>query len=197
MGRTLVTQSCAIIEDAELLAIQEQWNRIEKNKARRLIFVQIVNILSSALASDLYSCQLRQRLLRWMGVKLSHSTRVAGGGFLSGCRLITGSNCYINRHYCFDTNAPIILGNDVCIGHGVTFVTTNHEMSNPYRRAGESKPLSIIVEDGVWIAANVTLLPGITVGRGAVIAAGAVVIKDVPANSLVAGIPARVIKTLN
>ena len=190
-------QLCEDKKDAEFLAIQEEWNRIEKNKARRLIFVQIINILSSALASDLYSCKLRQRLLRWMGARISPTTRVSGGGFLSGCRLITGDNCYINRHYYFDVNAPIVLGNNVCIGHGVTFIKTNHEKSNPNQRAGKQTRLPMIVEDGVWIAANATLLPEIIVGKGAIVAAGAVVTKNASENSLVVGIPARVIKTLN
>jgi len=83
------------------------------------------------------------------------------------------------------------------VGHGVTFITSDHETGTLSRRAGELKVLPIIVEDGVWIAANVTLLPGVTVGRGAVVAAGAVVTKDVPPNSLVAGIPAKVIRLLS
>jgi len=94
-------------------------------------------------------------------------------------------------------NAPIVLGNNVCIGHGVTFITTNHEKSNSNQRAGKQTRLPIIVEDGVWIAANATLLPEIIVGKGAIVAAGAVVTKNASENSLVVGIPARVIKTLN
>jgi len=197
MGRTLVTQSCANIEDAELLAIQEQWDRIEKKSTQRLLFLQAINLLSNLLASDLRSCSLRQNLFRWAGAKISPSTRISGGGFLSGCRLITGSDCFINRDYYFDTNGPILIGSHVCVGHGVAFITTDHETGTLSRRAGELKVLPIIIEDGVWIAANVTLLPGVTVGRGAVVAAGAVVTKDVPPNSLVAGIPAKVIRLLS
>lgn len=71
---------CEHERDTEFLAIQEEWNRIEKHEAQRLVFVQLINLLSSALASDLYSCKLRQRLLRWMGARISPTTRVSGGG---------------------------------------------------------------------------------------------------------------------
>jgi len=197
MGRTLVTQSCANIEDAELLAIQEQWNRSEAKRTQRLLFIQAINLLSNALSSDAYSCNLRQRLFQWVGARISPGTQIVGGGFLSGCRLIIGSDCFINRDYYFDTNGLILLGSNVCVGHGVTFITTDHEIGTLPRRAGKLKVLPIIIEDSVWIAANVTLLPGVTIGRGAVVATGAVVTKDVPPNSLVAGIPAKVIRLLN
>lgn len=190
-------QPCANIEDAELLEIQEQWNRKEAKRTRRLLFIQAINLLSSALSSDAYSCSLRQRLFQWVGAKVLPGTQIVGGGFLGGCRLIIGSNCYINRNYYFDTNGLILLGNNVCVGHGVTFITTNHEIGTLPRRAGKLKVLPVIIEDSVWIGANVTLLPGVTVRRGAVVAAGAVVTKDVPANSLVAGVPAKVIKLLS
>jgi len=65
------------------------------------------------------------------------------------------------------------------------------------RRVASGSPLSTVsVEDGAWIAARVTVLPGVTIGRGSVVAAGAVVTRDVPPNCLVAGVPARVLREL-
>ncbi|NER49778.1 MAG: hypothetical protein F6J92_24415 [Symploca sp. SIO1A3] len=79
----------------------------------------------------------------------------------------------------------------------MTFITTEHKIQDSARRAGPVYGRPILVEDGAWIAANSTILPGITIGKGAIIAAGAMVTKDVPSNVLVGGVPAKMIKGLD
>ncbi len=104
-----------------------------------------------------------------------------------------GKNVFINHSFTAMSIGGIELGDNVQIGPHVTIVTDNHDFSK--RSVLICKPVKI--GNGVWIGANVTILPGVTVGENAVIAAGAVVTKDVPANSIVGGNPAKVIRMLN
>ncbi len=80
------------------------------------------------------------------------------------------------------------------VGHNTTFATLNHCFEPVNRSSTIPKP--IVVGDRVWIGANATILPGVTIGENSIIAAGAVVAKDVPADCVAAGVPARVIKSI-
>ena len=93
---------------------------------------------------------------------------------------------------CFQDQGGIEIGDDVLIGHQVVIATLNHDL-DPAKR-GNMTPAPVKIGNKVWIGAHATVLPGVTVGEGAVIAAGAVVTKDVPANTVVAGVPAKPIK---
>ena len=104
-----------------------------------------------------------------------------------------GEHVFINHSFTAMSVGGIYLGDRVQIGPHVTIVTDNHDFAN--RSVLRCK--SVKIGNGVWIGANVTILPGVTVGENAVIAAGAVVTKDVPANSIVGGNPAKVIRMLN
>ncbi len=104
-----------------------------------------------------------------------------------------GKNVFLNHHLTMMSIAGITLGNNVQIGPNVTLVTDNHDLKNHYIL--QCKP--IVISDNAWIGANVTVLPGVTIGENAVIAAGAVVTKDVPANAIAAGVPAAVIRKLD
>ena len=88
----------------------------------------------------------------------------------------------------------IIVGNDVFIGPKVNLITINHDVNPDNRSATYGRP--IVIEDKVWIGINSTILPGVRIGYGAIVGAGSVVTKDVPAMTVVAGNPARIIKTI-
>ena len=103
-----------------------------------------------------------------------------------------GQHVFINHSFTAMSIGGIWLGDRVQIGPHVTIVTDNHDFEN--RSILRCKPVHI--ESGAWIGANVTILPGVTIGENAVVAAGAVVTKDVPANSIVGGNPAKVIRML-
>lgn len=79
---------------------------------------------------------------------------------------------------------------------GVVFITSNHSMNSSDKRGGQLKPLPIVIKDGCWIGANVTILPGTIIEEGCVIAAGSVVKGVCKINSLYAGVPAKKIKDL-
>lgn len=162
----------------------------------KLVFVHIVNLVSNILGNDFFSCYLRRILLRLLGIQLGAGTIIRGGGYLYGGGLVSGARCQVNRGCYFDFTSSIILGDDVVVGHGVTFITAEHEIADPTCRAGSVFGRPIVVGNGVWIGAKATILPNIVIGSGAIVAAGAVVTKDVLPNVIVAGIPAKVIREL-
>jgi len=84
----------------------------------------------------------------------------------------------------------------VSIGHHVVLVTAAHDLGPSGGRAGPGRALGIVIEDGCWIGARTTILPGVRIGTGSVVAAGSLVAADVPPNKLVGGVPARMIKSL-
>jgi acetyltransferase-like isoleucine patch superfamily enzyme len=107
-----------------------------------------------------------------------------------------GNDVHMNRGVCITAKAPIRIGNDVLIGPYVVINSGNHTYSDstvPIRIQGHSAA-PITIGDDVWIGAHATILPGVTIGRGAVVAAGAVITHDVPPYAITAGVPARVIK---
>lgn len=109
-----------------------------------------------------------------------------------GLNIKVGKNVFINSGCCFQDQGGIEIGDNVLIGQQVVIATINHDF-NPDKRANMF-PAPVKIGNGVWIGAHATILSGVTVGDNAIIAAGAVVTKDVPENVVVAGVPAKTIK---
>ncbi|MBD5559891.1 MAG: sugar O-acetyltransferase [Clostridia bacterium] len=113
-----------------------------------------------------------------------------------------GKNIYVGDDFLANYNvtildiAPVHIGNHVMIGPSTMIITVNHPLSPRGRRQhlGQAKPVTI--GNDVWIGGNCTILPGVSIGNNVVIAAGAVVTKDVPDNCVVGGVPATVIKQI-
>lgn len=93
---------------------------------------------------------------------------------------------------------PVCIGSHVNLAQGITVTALNHNFEDISQRIDQQgiSTNPVVIGDDVWIGANSVILPGVTIGRHAVVAAGAVVTKDVPDNCVVAGVPARVIKQL-
>ena len=91
---------------------------------------------------------------------------------------------------------PVLIGSHVNLAQGITVTALNHNFEDFEKRIDEQgvSTSTVIIEDDIWIGANAVVLPGVTIGHHSVVAAGAVVTKDVPPHSLVAGVPARIIK---
>ena len=111
-----------------------------------------------------------------------------------GKNISVGDNVFINSGCCFQDQGGIEIGNNVLIGQQVVIATLNHELT-PSRRAN-LLPARVKIGNNVWIGAHATILAGVTIGDNSVVAAGAVINKDVPANVVVAGVPAKVIKNI-
>lgn len=108
-----------------------------------------------------------------------------------------GSNTFINMGATMLDGAPITIGNHVLIGPNCQFYTAGHAMDYRRRRDWETFCKPITVEDDVWIGGNCVICQGVTIGSRSVIAANSVVTKDMPADSLIGGTPARVIRRLH
>ena len=108
-----------------------------------------------------------------------------------------GNNFYANMDCIFLDVNKIIIGDNVMVGPRVSFYTAGHPIDAEIRIEELEFGLPITIEDNVWIGGSATILPGVTVGRNSIVAAGAVVTKDVPSNSIVGGNPARLIRVIN
>jgi len=111
-----------------------------------------------------------------------------------GKNITFGKNVFINSGCRFQDQGGIIIGDGALIGHNVVLATLNHGLAPEKRQ--DIYPAPIIIGKNVWIGANATVLPGVTIGDNAIIAAGAVVTKDVSVNTVVAGVPAKFIKEI-
>ena len=111
-----------------------------------------------------------------------------------GKNIKIGKNVFINACCRFQDQGGIEIGDGSLIGHNTTIATLNHDF-NPDKRAN-LHPSPVKIGKNVWIGSDSTILPGVEIGDGAVIGAGSIVTKNVPANSIAVGSPARVIKQI-
>jgi acetyltransferase-like isoleucine patch superfamily enzyme len=112
-----------------------------------------------------------------------------------GADISVGRNVFVNQNCTFYDLGGLDIADDVMIGPNVSIITSGHPVEPSQRRAFVvAKP--IVIERNVWIAADVTIIGGVTVGENSVVAAGSVVTKNVPPNTLVGGNPARVIRSI-
>ena len=155
-----------------------------------------------SLLPPLVGNRLRTTLLRVAGVKIGGGTTVGGMFFVHGgrrpvTRICIGHNCWINDSCTLDASAAITIGDNVALGQSVMILTNSHELGPSENRAGSVIGLPVSIGDGAWVGARSTVLPGVTVGPGAIVAAGSVVNRDVEADTMVAGVPARLVRCLD
>ena len=160
----------------------------------------IANLLLIFLPDYRFS-RLRTAIYRLAGVQIGPHSLIAGriefiGGGRFRKRLRIGAHTYVNAHLCIDLHAEIDIGDDVSIGHHVTLITTGHDLGPACRRAGAMRPQPITVADGCWLGAGTTILPGCSLGASSVVATGSVVNGVIPPNKMLAGVPARVVRSL-
>lgn len=136
--------------------------------------------------------RVRSRALRAAGVNLGEGSVFWDFPTIVGTRegltrLHIGSFCGFNAGVFFDLEDELFIDDHVSVGHDVMFLTHTWEQGSAFQRAGRPLRAPIRVHKGAWLGARVTVMPGVTIGEGAVIGASVVVEKDVPANTLVMG----------
>lgn len=118
-----------------------------------------------------------------------------GANFGTGIGISIGNNSGLGINC--KVRGPLSIGDDVMMGPDVMILTSSHKTLRtdiPIRNQGSIPPKKVTIKDDVWIGTRVIILPGITIGKGVVIAAGAVVTKDVPDFAVVGGVPAKILK---
>lgn len=140
--------------------------------------------------------EVRDLFARLFGKPVDPSFRVFPPFYTDfGKNITVEKNVFINACCHFQDQGGITLGDNCLVGHNVVFATLNHGFAPEERQS--MLPAPIVVGRNVWIGSNSTILQGVTIGDNSIIAAGSVVTKDVPANAIVAGVPARFIRSIS
>jgi acetyltransferase-like isoleucine patch superfamily enzyme len=184
--------------DRDTIALMQSGLPFRLSDPKFQVVMEIVNRtlrLSPLLNASTDTDQTRERISDLIGTPVDKSTMVLIPFFTNFGKFISlGRNVFINHACTFLDMGGITLEDDVLIGPKVNLITENHPLDPSDRKALMCKP--IVVKRNTWIGAGATILPGVTIGENAVVAAGAVVSKDVPANTIVGGVPAKFIKAL-
>lgn len=139
--------------------------------------------------------ELREIMSRLIGKRVDSSFRMFPPFYTDfGKNITIGKDVFINSGCHFQDQGGIEIGDGALIGHNVVLATINHDLNPKENRKNHYAPIKIGAH--VWIGSNATILSGVTIGDYAVIAAGAVVTRDVPAMTIVGGVPAKVLKVV-
>jgi len=164
---------------------------------KRLVFDFLVNVIGK---SFWVPGVFRKYLYNICGVDI-RTNQIKRFCYLNSNQISVGEGSFINS-YCklfsaYYKGGSITIGNNCYIGMNSSLITITHKIGNSEKRAGNGEYLPIVIEDGCWVGACATVLPGVTIGKGCIIAAGSVVTKDCTPNGMYAGVPAKRIKDLN
>lgn len=140
--------------------------------------------------------EIREIMAELTGKKIDGTFRMFPPFYTDfGKNITIGKNVFINSGCHFQDQGGIEIGDGCLIGHNVVLATINHDLYPENNRINHYAPIKL--GKSVWVGSNSTILPGVTVGDWAVVAAGAVVTRDVPPLTVVGGVPAKVIKVID
>jgi maltose O-acetyltransferase len=145
-----------------------------------------VNVIASSV---IFPKSLRWRLYSIFGIKITKAN-IKSGCFFRNSNTLIGKDVFINNNCFIESNALVTIGDRVSIAMNVTIGSDTHKIGISNRRAGDVISLPITIGNGTWIGANSTILAGVNIGEGCIIAAGSVVTMDCKPNGLYAGVPA-------
>lgn len=154
-------------------------------------------VFNEVLGSELIPAFLRTKIMRLAGFNLSPECTIWAGGSFRSRKIEIGSDVFINVGFFFDGYDQCTIGNRVRVGQFVRVITATHEVGPPEQRGVvEVTGRPVCIEDACWIGSGVTILPGVTVKRGCVVAANSVVMDSTEEDGLYAGYPARRVRDL-
>jgi maltose O-acetyltransferase len=153
-------------------------------------------VINRIVLDEAFPKRLRWRTLRALGIDCDH-VNIYPGCWFGGTDISIGAESTMNTGVFLDNLAPIRIGEQCAIGIGVMILTSSHDIGPATRREGTKHRAPVIIGDGCWLGSRAVVMPGVTIGPGCVIAAGAVVTKDCAPNGLYAGVPARRIRDLD
>jgi acetyltransferase-like isoleucine patch superfamily enzyme len=171
--------------------------RVESNglATRHKHFIYGIYIVMISITSKIPSVTLRRVIYNLIGMKVPVSSIVQGGLSLTMAHSVTvGAHSIIGQDCLIDARRGVEIGNNVNISTGVSIFTLQHDVQSPMFDVVGGP---VIVEDYAWLSYRCIILPGVRIGKGAVVAAGSVVTKDVDAYTMVGGIPAKKIGERN
>ena len=177
------------LKSGDLVALNDpEFKKVNEVVTRTLALMPELNAATGTGA-------IREKLSQIIGTPVDESTTLFAPFHTNFGRFIQlGKNVFINHACSFLDMGGITIEDEVMIGPKVNLITENHPLDPASRRVMLCKP--ILIRRNAWIGAGATILPGVTIGENAVVAAGAVVTSDVPANSVAAGVPAKIIKQI-
>ena len=157
----------------------------------------IYRITNVALASELLPVFLRTRAMRALGFNMSLEAAIWAGANLRSKKINIGPGVFINVGFYHDGYDTLTIEDNVRIGPFVRILTATHEIGPSHQRGQiEVVGKPVCIQHGSWIGAGVTILPGVTIGRGCVIAANSIVLKTTEPDGMYAGNPARRVRDL-
>jgi len=175
--------------------------KVEAESRAKVLLVRVLNYMTNHIMNHLPSFRLRHAWYRRaLGLSVAQGSGIHMGCFIwfNGPGQIRrdgsgiGRHSRINRNCCLDVRGPLMIGDNVSVSPEVMILTAQHHYDQP-EFALDTQP--VVIEDHVWIGARAVILPGATIGRGAVVAAGAVVSGRVAPMDVVGGVPARTLGT--
>ena len=183
----------------EIIEVMQSGKPVDMSRPEFQVLWHYINrtlSLTPELNTSIDVNQVRERLSNIIGTEIDSTTAVFAPFHTNFGRFLKiGKHVFINHGCSFLDLGGIVIEDHVLIGPKVNLVTENHPVDPSQRKLLMGSP--IVIKKNAWIGAGATILPGVTIGENAIVAAGAVVTKDVDENSIVGGVPAQFIKMID
>lgn len=170
------------------------------NRIAGRIHAFTADLAFNLVVNKLFGTCLIPRNLRWIPMRLAgmdtNRSKIGPGSYFGTRKIVIGYGAMVGPESYLDGAAPIVLEPRSVLGPRTMIITGGHHIEGPEQRMGGLDAQGVVVGAGAWLCANVTVLPGVKIGAGCVVAAGSVVSRDLEPNGLYAGFPARRVKEL-
>ena len=156
----------------------------------------LVMFLVNNLFAGAYLFEVKRRLLNGIGYSLGEGTKVVGPVYCPG-KLKTGTHCWLGRNFTIHGTGAVEIGDNCNIAPDVTFLAGGHGADSQENEANEDQKPSICVEEGCWVGTGAILCQNVTIEKGCMVIPNSCVMRNLPENTLVGGVPARIMKKLD